>query len=287
MRRMKRLLREPLLHFLLLGAVLFWAYGWIAGTASGEREIVVDQRQLDALIATFAKTWQRPPTAEEMHNLIDAQVRDEIMYREGLALGLDRDDVVIRQRIAQKMQFLVEDSPARAPNDTELQRFLDAHSADYGIEPRYSLRQIFFDPALRGERTAAQVAKVAGQLRRQPGKADSFGDPTQLPLHFEDTSLGELQQILGTQFTRNLAGAQTGAWLGPWESGYGLHLVRIDAVEPGRAAHLDEVRERVVRDWTVQQILEARERAYQDLRQRYRVTIQAAAQSGQLAAARD
>lgn len=143
---LRRILREPLLHFLALGALLFAMYGWMNGGGAGaDREIVVTRGQLTSLKAQFERLWQRQPNAQELQGLVDGWVREEVLYREGLAMGLDRDDAVVRRRIAQKLEFLADSEAAGVASDGQLQAWLTQHAADYTVEPIYSLQQLYFD----------------------------------------------------------------------------------------------------------------------------------------------
>lgn len=267
----RRLLREPLLHFFILGAVLFVAYGWLqGGWLKTPDEIVVSRGQLQSLQAQFQRLQQRAPTPHELQGLVDAWVREEIFYREGVALALDRDDAVVRRRIAQKVEFAADTLPSVAPTDAELQAWLDAHAANYRIEARYSLRQVFFDPARRGDRLQADVAAARRALAS--GKALA-GDSTMLPAALQGAGAAEVVRAFGTDFEAALSTLAVGAWWGPVRSGFGWHLVKLTLREEPRPAALEEVRAAVERDW-----LQARTRAnneafYQRLRSKYTVRL--------------
>ena len=155
---MRRLLREPLLHFLAIGALLFAIDAVVNGPgASDLSAIVVDQPQADALAVQFERTWQRPPTQAELRQAIDAWVEEELLYREGLSAGLDREDDVVRRRVAQRMASLNEGMAAAVPSDAELQAWLRTHPGAYRIAPRYTLRQVYFDPRRRGAQLQADI----------------------------------------------------------------------------------------------------------------------------------
>jgi hypothetical protein len=175
---MRRILREPLLHFLVLGAVLFGLYGWLNKSVAAPNEIVVSHGQVESLRAQFERTWQRTPTAKELDGLIDNWVREEILYREGLALGLDRDDPVVRRRIAQKVEFLADGDAPNAPSQSELEEWLREHHADYRVDAVYSLRQVYFDPARHPNRLEADLDAARKHLARGDAIA---GDITMLP----------------------------------------------------------------------------------------------------------
>ncbi|GAB3338218.1 peptidyl-prolyl cis-trans isomerase [Marilutibacter aestuarii] len=270
---MPAFLREPLVHFLLLGGLLFVLYGALNRDAlRAPDEIVVDQARVDALQEVFERTWQRPPNAVELRNLVDGWVREEILYREGVAAGLDEDDTVVRRRVVQKMQFMSEGmAAAAAPSDAELEAWLQAHADAYRMPPRYTLQQVFFEP--RGDVKARRARIAAGLAALREGRADGVGDTTLLPGRLEDASANEYARIFGEAFVEGLATLPEGRWSGPVESGYGQHLVRIESRTPGRMPDLAEVRAQVERDLTRARGDEVAESLYQGLRTRYKVVF--------------
>ena len=274
---MKGLLREPLLHFLLLGALLFTAYGWLnRGALEAPGEIVVDEPRVANLSAQFERVWQRPPTPPELEGLIESFVREEILYREGLSLGLERDDPVVRRRIGQKMAFLAEGMAQEPPSEAELEAWLTAHAADYALEPRYSLRQLFFDPARRGDALDGELARAREALAAESAAARAeLGDATLLPAALERARASEVESVFGRDFAAALAQLPIGAWQGPVRSSYGVHLVLLEVREEGRAPALAEVRAQVERDLLRAREEQANEAFYQTLRARYTVRIEA------------
>jgi hypothetical protein len=275
---MRRLLREPLLHFLVLGALLFALYAAVRRDAPGAPdEIVVDRARLEALAAQFERVWQRPPAAQELQGLVDGFVREEVLYREGVALRLDRDDPVVRRRVGQKMSFLADAQASGEASEAELQAWLDAHADDYRVEPRTSLRQVYFDPARRGARLEADVAAaraaLAGGGRAEPG------DATLLPAALDEAPDSELARVFGEAFAAAVAALPVGGWHGPVASSYGVHLVEVRAREPGRTPALPEVRAAVERDLLRARADEAAEEFYRSLRARYRVRVEAGAEA--------
>jgi hypothetical protein len=269
---MRRILNEPLLHFLVLGALLFALYGWInRGTPKTASEIVVSQGQLANLTAQFARSWRRPPTAEERDRLIEQWVREEIFYREGLALGLDRNDPVVRRRIAQKVEFVAEGMAPSAPTDAELQAWLDAHRDSYAIETIYTIRQVFFDPARRGNRLDADLVAAREALQRG---AKVSGDSTLLPGELDAAPGFEVARVFGSEFAESLKGLPVGGWSAPLRSGFGWHLVEIKARDSGRPATLAEARAAVERDWLRARTEEVNAEFYRKLRANYNVRIE-------------
>ena len=162
---MRAWLREPLLHFLVIGAAIFFLYRVVSGEEEGPREIVVTEAQIESLAEGFARTWMRPPTAEEIRGLVDDYVREEVYYREAMALGLDRDDTVIRRRLRQKMEFVSDDIAAvKEPTDAELQAYLEANTPAFVDPPTFTFEQLYFSSDRRGEAALADAQRVLAQL---------------------------------------------------------------------------------------------------------------------------
>lgn len=269
---MQRLLREPLLHFFILGVLLFALYGWLHdGVLKAPSEIVVSRGQVLNLQEQFQRVWHRPPTPEELQGLVDGWVREEILYREGLAMGLDRDDQVVRRRIGQKLEFIAEGAAPKSPTTAELQAWLDAHRDRYLIEPTYSLRQIYFDPARHGARIEIDLAAARRTL--DAGKQVA-GDSTMLPETLDGVPAFEVGRVFGTEFAESLQALPVGSWQGPIRSGFGLHLVQLSARDAGRPATLEDVRAAVERDLMQARSKEASAAVYRKLRANYSVRIE-------------
>lgn len=249
---MKRLLREPLLHFLLLGAALFVWYEWRGGGGGpGSTRIVLGSGQIEYLVAGFTRTWQRPPTEPELKGLLDDWVREEIASREAMAMGLDRDDTVIRRRLRQKLEFLLEDAAGSvAPTEAELAAWLESHPADYALAPEVALRQIFVSVERRGAGAAAEAKRLLAEVGRRGADApiDDLGDASMLPQQVDLTPTDQIARVFGEEFAGGLAQAEVGAWSGPLASSFGLHLVFVTERREARQPTLAEVRPQVERD---------------------------------------
>ena len=275
---MKKLLREPLVHFLLLGAGLFVAFGLVGErTGSEPGEIVATQGQIESLAIGFARTWQRPPTDRELEGLIQDYIREEVYYREAMALGLDKDDIVIRRRLRQKMEFVTDDVAAQAePTDDELSAYLKAHPETFRVERRFTFSQVYLNPDRHGQNLARDAELLLAKLNEAGGKADvsALGDPFLLSHEFEAVPGSEVAKQFGEAFAAKLGALSPGQWQGPVESGYGVHLVFVGQRTGGRVPALEEVREAVRREWANAERLEANEKFYQGLLKRYTVTIE-------------
>lgn len=267
------LLREPLAHFVVLGAALFALYGWLSRDRAPEM-IVVDTRQAAALEDRFESVWGRAPTGAERAGLIEAHVRDEVLYREGMALGLDRTDPVVRRRVGQRMMFLLQTALPPEPSDEELQAWLDSHVEEYREPARYDLQQAVFS-AGRGERAGADAAHALGLVRDRDAAWPELGDRTMLPTHVSNVGAPEIASRYGREFLDALDELPVGEWR-TVASPYGVHVVRVTARTPAEAPALDGVRSRVERDLGAHMAREREDEAYRLLRERYDVRIDVA-----------
>jgi hypothetical protein len=273
-----KLLREPLVHFLVLGAGLFLLYGLVADYEPERVDlIVIDEQEISRLSEQFQRTWMRPPQPRELRGLVDDLVKEEILYREALALGLDQDDLVVRRRMRQKMEFLEADLVEhKQPTDAELQVYLDSHAEQFALPDRYSFRQVFFSPELSGDDPETRANRLLARLRTDPSLADasqSLGDATLLPPSVWLDSRPEIASVFGAELADAVMHAELNAWSGPYRSAYGWHLVHLIAREKGGLPPFEQLRPRVEREWFNQRRQEANERFYQALRQRYSIEI--------------
>jgi len=274
---MGKLLREPLLHFAVLGLVLFLAHGWLRdrGVLAGDR-IVITQGRVGQLAAGFEAIHQRTPTPGEMDGMIEEAIREEIYSREARLMGLDRDDTIIRRRLMTKLQFLSEDTaPVAEPTDAQLQAYLEAHRGDFHVERHYSFMHVYFSPPQHGDHLGADVQRLLAQLHRD-GTVDAskLGDPFLLETHFDDVAASEVAHRFGAEFEAALRTMSIGEWGGPVPSSYGSHVVFIRERNDERTATLADVRDDLRRKWTHDQREQANDRYYADLRKRYAVTIE-------------
>lgn len=275
---MKKLLREPLVHFLAIGTALFLLFHFrSSGTADAGR-IVVTAGRIDALAATFERSWQRPPTHAELEYLVEEWIREEILSKEAIARGLDQDDAILRRRLRQKLEFVTEElSDASTPSDADLAAFLQSHADSFRNEPKIALRQVFVDRALHGEGTAAAAAALLAKLRVAGADAEpgELGDPLRLLADEPGARpLSAIARDFGPDFAAAVEKLQPGEWNGPIESGFGLHLVRVTAREEGRPAELSEVRDAVLREWSSARRKELADAFYRGLRARWDVVVE-------------
>ena len=276
---MRTFLREPLVHFLAIGIGLFAVFALVNDSQPSETDtrIVVTDSDADWLIQDFARTWDRQPSATEVDHLIEEHIREEVYFREALALGLDTDDQVIRRWLVQKMQFLSEDIAMLSDSSDEVVRaFYEEHLEDYHLPPRLTFSHIYFSSDQRGEETtrdAERIRVALNALPEPPVRAPDRGDRFILELDYESVTPVEIGRLFGPDFGERLSDLGVGTWSGPITSGFGLHLVRIDVREEGYLPPFEEVGERVRLDFVNDRRLAMNEDFYETLRERYTVEI--------------
>jgi len=272
-------IREPLVHFVVIGAAISGLYGLMRDApddAAADR-IVVTTGDIERLGSLWHKQRQRPPTAEELRGLIAGHIREEVLYREALALGLDRDDTIVRRRLAQKFEFLTEDlAAAREPTAAELVAFFDANRNRYLVPPRLSFTQLYFNPDRRGAGVEGDAGVALASLRGESPETSAveLGDSFMLDERYEQRTPQEIEGIFGREFAEAVSRLDSGVWSGPVTSGYGLHLVRIDERIESRLPALAEVAAEVRNDWAYDQRRQANDAIYQRLLSRYSVVIE-------------
>ena len=278
--RLKAVLREPLLHFLLLGVVLFAAHSYLSRGRSGVEssgQITLTAEDLRQMEMYFESQWRRQPTADEFKGMLDDKVEEEILYREGLAMGLDRDDIIVKRRMAQKMRFLAEDvATAHEPTTGELRTWFVKNSQKFARPGRITFRHAYFSPDSRGQHAhddaVDALAKVAGEpedSKAAPLHADRF----MFQEYYRDRSSEQLAKELGPQFAQAIFALKPGAWRGPIESGYGWHLVFVESFTPIRVPAFEEVESDVKVAWLSDQKEDAWRKAYQKMRASYTVLL--------------
>ncbi len=271
-----RLFKEPLVQFLLLGAGLFLAYALFTPQPEVPREqIVVDRPVVRSLEAAFEAVWNRPPTASERQGLIDDYLAEEVLYREAQKLGLDQDDVVIRRRMRQKMQFLLQDSLALAPPDeSALRAFYEAEQERYREPDRHSFQQLFLG-ARQGSEEAARWEALAVRLNgAEPSELEQLAQPSLLPPRMVSARPAAIDRIFGAGFAKKIEGLESGRWSGPVTSPYGWHLIWVEAVDSGGQPSFETVRAQVERDLAYQRQQEAEAALIERLKQQYEIVIE-------------
>ena len=266
------------MHFLALGALVFFLFHLTTDRGeTQEGKIVVTRGKVEQLVTGFSRTWQRSPTQEELDGLVEDSIREEVLYREALAMRLDKDDTIVRRRMRQKLEFLTEDTAAAAPStDADLQGWLDKHPGKFRVEPTLAFSQVYFNASHAGDNASAAASKVLAQLDSagESVAAAELGDTTMLPHQFPLSRVDEIASVFGDEFARRVAQLEGGRWIGPIQSGYGWHIVYVSERTEGRPKPLSEVRDAVQRDWLAARRKEIIDATYSKMREKYAVIVE-------------
>jgi parvulin-like peptidyl-prolyl isomerase len=269
---LKRLLREPLMHFLLLGALIFAVFGHGSSENAANRQIVVSRVDVDRLAAAFSRTWNRPPDPNELQAQLQDYIREEVLYREALQLGLDKDDSIIRRRLRQKMEFLFEDT-VPTPQEAELRAYYQSHIEKFRTASLISFRQVFVSTR-RGNAAEPDARQILARLVADTPGAAEQADTLLLGQTFSRTPLDRIAALFGDDFAHGLADAAPAHWVGPLRSAYGLHLVFVTATEAAATPPFEQVRPAVEREWFAERRSATQVAQYQAMRAGYTVTLQ-------------
>ena len=279
----EKVIKEPLFHFALLGALLFFAYAYFNPATEGAAtdELIVTEYKINQLETIFQKRWDRPPSEDELEKLIHDYIIEEIYYREAIAMQMDKGDTIIRRRLRQKMEFLLADASAvETPTTAQLQAYLDERADEFAMPARYGFRQIYLNAV--GRDKAQRIADIQQRLARG---LPVTGDATTLPKQIATMAADRIDHIFGEGFAAQFDPMQLKQWQGPLESGFGLHWVYLEQYEPSRKPTLDEIRDELSRDYAYDARLKLQQRVADRLMEKYTITIerpkpQAAADSG-------
>ncbi len=271
------LLREPLLHFLIIGAGLFFLFNQISDPEiENDHRITITQTNLDRLAATWLKSMGRPPSAQEREQQLKHYIREQVLYREAMTMGLDQDDVIVRRRLAKKMEYLFNDlSFIAEPIETELSSFLTEHASKFTSPATITFSQIYLDPGKRKQDINKDAEQLLEQLKETTADIDTInmGDRSLLPYQFTAERENEIAGMFGTAFAAQAFALPANSWQGPITSEYGAHLVYISSRTEARLPPLAEIRESVSREWKAAKQQEANEIFYQSLYQRYEIIL--------------
>jgi len=276
----RKLLSEPLIQFLLAGALILTTTSFL-NRLKADRDrhhIVVSGAEIQRLQEVWAQQWGRPPDGREISNLIKEYVREEVLYREALASGLDKDDTIVRRRLVEKMEFLSQEGASSSePSERDFEQFFQSNRQKYLSPAQASFLQIFFSASKRGASAEVDATRVLAGLRagntstaQAIAQGDAFIAQSEYPLQTED----EIKNIFGNEFASDVIAQQPGAWGGPYKSSYGFHLVRVLQYAPARLPQLMEVRQQVTNDLKTERLQKASNSYYNELAQRYRVDVE-------------
>jgi len=272
---MKKLLREPLLHFLLIGACLFLLYEWKADNTVGDRgKILITESDVQQIIASYEKNWSQLPDSQTLRSLVEEHVRAEIMYQEALQLGLEHNDEIIKRRLRQKYEFLVKDlSSIQQPSEADLKSFYASHPETYMSPRKLSFSHIYFSPDKRKE-PMENARKLLEEIAGKEVKVEEYGDDFHLQQFYASRDYREIVQNYGKQFSDTLFAQTSSGWKEPMLSGYGVHLVNISSIEEPESIPFEEVQQLVLQDWKEKQLETFNEELYRSLFNNYEVVHQ-------------
>ena len=271
----RRFFSLPLIQFLLLGTGLFVAYSLVREEPSQtDRKIIVSTQQIEQLSMLWQKQWRRPPTEQELTGLIESRIREEILYREAQALGLDRDDTVIRRRLAQKIEMLAQDLATQGdPSDAELETFFREHPEMFEVPSRVTFEHVYVSRDTRGADADEDALEILEALR-QGADATEQGDRFMLQRQYLRKQPSEVSRHFGNQFAAEVIELPTGQWIGPVESGYGIHLVYVDTLEEPYMPSFDDTKQDIRNEYLSFRRREMDELFYSKLREGYEIVVE-------------
>ena len=275
----RQLVKEPLVQFLLIGACIYGAYAWFGAPDENVKDntITVDAARIESFIGQWQRRWNRPPTRAELDGVVNAFVREDILYRAALEMGLDQDDPITRRRMAQKLEFLTNDIALfKEPAPGELEQYFEDNQALYRDPDLITFSQVFFDPDVRDDATLDDAAELLAQLEAagEPDPATlGAGDRFMLQNYFSGASELEVRRQMGTGFTDTVMQLEPGRWHGPVLSGYGVHLVYVYQLAEAPAPVFAEVQPQVLENWQKAQQEEFNETFFESLKSRYDIVI--------------
>jgi hypothetical protein len=273
----KRLITEPLVHFLLIGAMIFGLHTYVEQVVNPDDSylIRVSPQLVNQVSTIWQRQWRRPPTDDELKNLLEANVQEEVLYREALTMNLDKNDTIVRRWLVQKMDFLSRDMiPPLEPTDEEVQAYFEEHREDYARPARVSFTHVFFDKDARGDNAEPSARTILASLNQQRvDRAPEQGDRFMLNYDYVSQEPLDVRQYFGKPFTDAIFGLEPGTWKGPIESGYGLHLVRVTDRRDEQPAVLADVYDDVKRTLMDERRQEANDAFYQALIDKYTIEV--------------
>jgi hypothetical protein len=277
---LKRWLREPLLHFLLIGVALFGGYHALHPEANGSNSsdrIVLTEDDLRQMKVAWLGQGRPSPTPEELHGLIESKVREEILYREALALGLDKEDTIVKRRLAQKMAFLAEDlTDIRDPTIEELKTWFEKNHERFTLPPRISFRHLYFSPDRRGEHVKEAAASTRDRLDGKHADspvAATLADSFLFEDYYGNRTPEQVANVFGTAFAASLFQLAPGSWQGPIESGLGWHVVWVESKAPDRTPAFEEIEPDIKSEWIEEQRIESKRLVFDAMKARYEVIL--------------
>ena len=272
---MKKLYKEPLLHFLIIGALIFVLFSIVNKEESivSENKIVVSIAEIERLSYNWSKKWNRPPTERELMGLVDSYIKEEVYYREALALGLDQNDTILRRRLMQKMEFLSNDlAELNTPDESALNKYFLDNQEKYELPAQVSFTHIYFSLDKRGAKAFEDAKNVLSELNTL--RASEKGDSFMLQYDFVQETPFEVERLFGKGFAEELFTLGINTWQGPIESGYGLHLVRVSEKVDSRMPELASVIDKVRTDLMFERRQKMNKEIYEKFKERYEIVVE-------------
>jgi len=271
---MKKILKEPFFHFILIGIALFFFYGMVTKQTSSKNTILINDFDVSSIIASWEMQWKRPPTEKELQNLIAQNIKQEIFYQEALKMNLDHNDEIIKRRLSQKMQFLSNDIAAMIePDDEDLKAYYKEHSDKYLTPPSYSLYQITFSPDKRKDNYIDALETLKQFPNATFDEMKDWGDSLPFAYYFKNVNANELGLQLGSKFPAALESQELNKWVGPIPSGFGYHLVYITEKTEPLLPDINTIKDAVLRDYEYDNQKEVNELIYKELKKKYDIEI--------------
>ncbi|NOR55866.1 MAG: hypothetical protein GQ531_06630 [Sulfurovum sp.] len=270
------LLREPLFHFLLIGAVFFFVFSQMnTGEDENSPQIIITKAKIETLANNFAKAKGRLPSPQEMKIQLEYDIREQVLYREAMAMGLDKDDMIIRRRLTQKMKYLFNDlGVVGKASEEELKKFVADHPSKFMVPATISFAQVYFEPSEHETTLVEDANALLEKLRISTVKESiGLGDRSLLPYDFRNERKTDIDSMFGKEFTKQAFSSPTNSWEGPFESAYGVHLIYIHERTEDHLPPLADIRERAQREWMSLKQHEVNEIFYQSLHQRYEIIV--------------
>ena len=273
---MTKLSREPLVHFILLGVLLFAGHLlWQHHVTKADHTIIVTAEEMERQALIFAGENRRQPTDEDLKALLFAHVEEQALMREAERIGLGEDDTIIRRRLAQKMRFIIEDVEAPAlPAEAELKSWFEANMDKFVSAETRSFSHVYLSPEEHGDNLNAAAQNILSKLENENEDWNALGDPFMLKRGFKSLNALELTRLFGPTFSKGLFELEGNKWQGPIESAFGLHLIRIDNIADKITPSFEDVRDDVETAWQEDARRSANQAALKELIQKYKVDVQ-------------
>jgi len=270
--------REPFVHFVFLGALIFAANVWLdpgQSVQDGNNHIVINQAELDHLKNLWRLRWKRDPAPSDVKAIIDRHLRQKVFYREALKMNLDHNDEIIKKRLAQKMEAVASDLSTlmRPPTDEQLKKYFHSRKDFFTLPRAYAFKQILFLPDEKDSESRLQATLVS-MRQGAPIPRDQL-NKLSIPAEWPLTSVNDLENAFGGDFSRLLDDLPVGDWSGPVRSGFGWHLIFIEKKEEARIPKFEEVRDYVAREYEYRSVLKTQDQLYKELLENYKLSISA------------